>query len=458
MDFSLHSFILVIGLMVIVFIVYDGIKKVREAKANQLDQVIDLLAESDSLMGSEDLAHLDDLEIADDLGIPDALDLPASQEPNAAKQSTQFAPIVEPEIANQMEGDASTASDEEPQPEPQPLNGEIEIGEQFQAPEESTSTEIQEEESHSVFQVVEDEPEEVLESFSVNDEVEVEIVEGSKTPAKPQKPSKAEMMAKAIEAERVAREAQAQEKEVEIEPEVEQVEVSEKEPVPVLMEPVELGKQVDPNPPVQQELHLPEFVQQTLNEEPAEILTAQLDEPAIESFDLDDDLPIAEPEVKTKVRPQESVGERLADRPAAQEIFVINVIKEAEPLLSGAELNHIFKVCDMRFGEMDIFHRFEEANAQGKIQFSVVNSLKPGSFDMDTIDSMETPGISLFMSLPGPNNPMEAFDAMAEVALVFSRNFNANLYDESHSDLTPQTLEHYRHRIREYSRKQGVRK
>ena len=446
MDFSLHSFILVIGLMVIAFIVYDGIKKVREAKANQLDQDLDLLSESDSLMAeSEDFSHLDELEIADDL-VSDAF---ANKQDSAVEESriskTEFqipsedfvAPIEEPiEIESTVQ--------EEPVEE-------VALAESVEEELVEEPVTAVTEESENIFQV-EPEAEEVLESFSVNDEVEVEIVEEAEVIKKSQKPSKAEMLAKALEAERQARADQA---EAEEHVESEAVEVAETEPVPVLMEPVELGKQVDPNPPVQQELHLPEFVQQTLQEEPEEIITADVDEPEIEAFEFEDGDTVVE---QPKAAQQEKVGERLADRPAAQEIFVINVIKEGEPLLQGAELNHIFKVCDMRFGEMDIFHRFEQANAQGKIQFSVVNAVAPGKFDLDTIESIETPGISLFMSLPGPENPMEAFDAMAEVALVFSRNFNANLYDESHSDLTPQTLEHYRHRIREYSRKQVVKK
>ncbi len=232
--------------------------------------------------------------------------------------------------------------------------------------------------------------------------------------------------------------------------------------VPVLMEPVELGREVDPNPPLQQELHLPEFVTQALKEE---AIIAEKIEPDFDSFSIDDvdefndDQILTDSKVLAKnektVMP---VGEKLSERAAAQEIFVINVLKEGGPLLKGAELHHIFKVCDMRHGEMDIFHRFEESNGQGKIQFSVVDALKPGTFDLSTIDTMETKGISMFMSLPGPEDAMGAFDAMAEVALVFARNFGANLYDESHSDLTPQTLEHYRNRIREYSRKHFSRK
>ncbi len=162
-------------------------------------------------------------------------------------------------------------------------------------------------------------------------------------------------------------------------------------------------------------------------------------------------------EIDTKATDAVVVGERLKDRPPAQEVLVINVLKDDGEPLQGRDLHHVFKVCDLRFGEMDIFHRFEQANAKGKIQFSVANGVEPGTFDPSTLDTASTTGISFFMSLPGPEHPMEAFDAMLEVAHVFARNFNAELHDESHSDLTPQTIEHCRHRIREFSRKQKMK-
>lgn len=481
MDFSLHSFILVVGLLVIGFIIFDGIKKVREARANRLDDHLDLLdgdvTINDDILESD--ARYDDLEITDDL-------VQGSFNQASTPSKGESASVVEGnahEITEYDVNDRQHPSDESisvstakplfdiPQPDTSalddfPLQDEPagEVVQQVDAVDdvsESVANGVREtvhgEDGLHVghLESVEADADEELESFSA---VEEDYVADVSADVKSDKPSKAEVAAKLREAERLARESEQQEQ-LAPEPIVE-MEISEGEPVPVLMEPIELGRQVDPNPPVQHELHLPEFIQQTLNEEPEDPIVASDwdDETDFESFGIDDDdddvvlAPVAKNHAQEKQR-EPKVGERLAERPAAQEIFVINVLKENGPLLSGAELHHIFKACDMRFGEMDIFHRFEEANAQGKIQFSVVDALKPGTFDLGSIDSMETKGISLFMSLPGPTRPMEAFDAMAEVALVFSRNFKAQLYDESHSVLTPQTLEHYRHRIREYSRK-----
>mgnify|MGYP000249854282 FL=1 len=369
MDISLHSFILVVGLVVITFIVWDGIKRVRDSRNNQLDNNIDILdAETSEPAAEYSSADYDELEIADDL-----------------LQSDFLSKVVDEKLANDLVDDSAL--------------------------------------------------------------VEIHVAADEKKPqrvAKPQEvpPSKAEPKVDVTQAPVKPLE--------EIEPLLE-----DQGAVPVLMEPVELGSEVAPNPPKQHELHLPEFVQQALQDEP---ITASAGEPDFDPL-FSDPLDLVESEglsaggqSASAVAPQ-VVGEKLAQRAAAQEVIVINVLKDDEPLLKGEDLLQVFKACDMRHGEMDIFHRFEQANAQGKIQFSVVNALQPGIFDLDTMEEMSTPGISLFMSLPGPQNPMEAFDAMSEVALVFARNFNASLYDESHSALTPQTLEHYRNRVREFTRK-----
>jgi cell division protein ZipA len=411
MDINLHSFILVVGLIVIIFIVVDGIKKVREARSSQFDDDVldnDLL-DSDSAFEaapqSTDELHFNELEITDDLVTEAFVGEPQDY---IAKMSSHT--LAEDEFV----------TDDEP------------MLEHFSASGDSLAEQI--------------------------DEVPVSEAQLSERPRKrhANQPSKSEVEHKRRE----LAESQAPEENI-IEPLL-----GVPESVPVLMEPVHLGGEVDPNPPVQHEIVLPEFVQQSLKDQA--VITAELpvsgSEPDLNSFAVDDldDFPLDDL-LKTDQAQYSAgnafpVGEKLSERPAAQEVFVINVLKETGPLLTGAELHHIFKACDMRYGEMSIFHRFEEANAQGKIQFSVVNALKPGSFDLATIDDMETKGISLFMSLPGPHDAMGAFDAMAEVALVFARNFGASMYDESHSDLTPQTLEHYRNRVREYSRKQFSKK
>lgn len=139
--------------------------------------------------------------------------------------------------------------------------------------------------------------------------------------------------------------------------------------------------------------------------------------------------------------------------PDNQEVFVINVAAKSEPF-KGPDLLHILLACDLRFGEMDIFHRHEKANGTGAVQFSMANSVQPGIFDLDDIDNFSTPSVSFFMSVPGADDPMQAFDYMVETAQCLVKNLDGEMRDESRSVMTLQTLEHCRQRIRDFERRQ----
>lgn len=135
------------------------------------------------------------------------------------------------------------------------------------------------------------------------------------------------------------------------------------------------------------------------------------------------------------------------------EVVVINVETKGKPF-KGPDLLHILLACDLRFGEKNIFHRHEEANGVGAIQFSMANSVEPGYFDLDKIDDFTTPGVCFFMSVPGPKESIKAFEYMVETAQCLATNLQGELLDESRSAMTNQTLEHCRLRLQEFERRQ----
>jgi cell division protein ZipA len=139
-----------------------------------------------------------------------------------------------------------------------------------------------------------------------------------------------------------------------------------------------------------------------------------------------------------------------APQEADAEVVVIHVLARQPEGFPGDALHKIFSACDVRHGEMDIFHRHEQEKGQGPVQFSVANVTRPGTFDVAAMDALHLPGLSFFLRLPGPSRPLEAFDCMLETARVVARNLDGELQDESHSVFTTQTAEHCRQRIREF--------
>lgn len=148
-------------------------------------------------------------------------------------------------------------------------------------------------------------------------------------------------------------------------------------------------------------------------------------------------------------KPREQKASTLGD-----ELFVIKVMAEADKPYMGQDLLQVLLACDLRYGRMNVFHRYENADGTGAEQFSVANLVEPGSFELDAIDDFSTPGVVFFMTLPGPEQSMQAFEAMLETARCLVKNLGGTMRDQSHSVATKQTFEHYRQRIRDFERRQ----
>ena len=142
-----------------------------------------------------------------------------------------------------------------------------------------------------------------------------------------------------------------------------------------------------------------------------------------------------------------------ANRPEAREVVVINVLAKTGENFSGVKLKDLFEACGLDHGDLDIYHRHEETDTRSPVQFSVASAVEPGTFRPEDMAALSTPGISFFMSMPGPSNSLKAFEFMLETAQCVVRNLGGELKDERRSVMTPQTIEHCRQRIREFERK-----
>jgi cell division protein ZipA len=135
------------------------------------------------------------------------------------------------------------------------------------------------------------------------------------------------------------------------------------------------------------------------------------------------------------------------------EVFMLNVLACSSSGFRGEDILHILLACDLRFGDMNFFHRHELEAGRGAIQFSVANMMQPGIFDIDNMSDFNTPGLVFFLTLPGPEDMMTAFDYMLETAHAVARNLDGDVLDESRSALTKQSLEHCRQKIRDLERR-----
>lgn len=134
-----------------------------------------------------------------------------------------------------------------------------------------------------------------------------------------------------------------------------------------------------------------------------------------------------------------------------EELIVMNVLAGPDNAFTGDELFTTLRTCGLKFGEMNIFHRLEPLTRS--VQYSVASAREPGTFDMADMEAIRCPGLCLFMQLPGPDEPVAAFEDMLSVARSVVKTLGGEVRDEHRNIMTPQTVEHYRQRIVDFSRR-----
>lgn len=138
--------------------------------------------------------------------------------------------------------------------------------------------------------------------------------------------------------------------------------------------------------------------------------------------------------------------------------IVMTVMARSGEKFSGDRLRHALERADLYHGEMNIFHRHEQPrDHRTPTLFSAANVLAPGYFEPDRMDSISSPGIAMFMRLPGPESPVDAFQQMLEAARTVAQDLDGTLCDETRSTLTPQSINHLRERIADFGRRQMLK-
>lgn len=144
---------------------------------------------------------------------------------------------------------------------------------------------------------------------------------------------------------------------------------------------------------------------------------------------------------------------RMAPQPVEkiwQDVYVINLMGRPGHDLQGATLLSSLMALGFKFGEMDIFHRHEDPNGKGEVLFSMINMVKPGTFNPYRMEQFTTPGVSLFMQLPLRSNAAFAFEDMLQAADQLASDLDAMLTDMDRSPLSDETVARYRHELAAY--------
>mgnify|MGYP001275664499 CR=1 FL=1 len=147
-------------------------------------------------------------------------------------------------------------------------------------------------------------------------------------------------------------------------------------------------------------------------------------------------------------------GRRVSDE--FDRIVTLYIAARAGHVLRGPDIVVAAEKAGLAYGHLNVFHRLVSGHPERGPIFSVANIRKPGSFDMDTIQSLETPAIAFFLTLPAPVPALDAWDAMLPTAERMAELLDGVLLDEQRNALGRQRIAHLREELRTYDREQDV--
>ena len=151
-------------------------------------------------------------------------------------------------------------------------------------------------------------------------------------------------------------------------------------------------------------------------------------------------------EVQDDINASDDAVDAEASEEESQYIAVLHVTAIDGEQFSSKKICKTLEHLGLRHGKYKIYHRESLQNSDLSL-FSVANMVKPGYFDPEAEEQFKTPGISFFLVLPGPPDPITTFNEMIQTAKQVAQSLNGELLDADRSTFTLQRAQLIRDEI-----------
>lgn len=131
----------------------------------------------------------------------------------------------------------------------------------------------------------------------------------------------------------------------------------------------------------------------------------------------------------------------------------IHIVPNADPAFPGRAIEMAARHAGMELGAMNIFHMKNTVAPGSRFLFSLANLDESSGFDPAKWDSFETPGLTLFMSVPCAYHPGALFDKMAATAREIADTLGGKLQDQNRRPLTDKGIAVIHHQIEDIEEK-----
>jgi len=139
---------------------------------------------------------------------------------------------------------------------------------------------------------------------------------------------------------------------------------------------------------------------------------------------------------------------RVAEDP--HRVVVLNVMANADQVFSGPAVRQAVENTGFEYGDWQIFHYYSPSRGDTPPLFSLANMVKPGSFELEHMDDMNTAGLSLFMVPAGDEDDIVTFDTMLAKTRRLAEELGGEVRDARRSVLTRQAIGQIREQLNEW--------
>ncbi|MDN5782819.1 MAG: cell division protein ZipA [Luteimonas sp.] len=145
--------------------------------------------------------------------------------------------------------------------------------------------------------------------------------------------------------------------------------------------------------------------------------------------------------------------------PAGEEtIFVLHVASPEGTAFDGPDVHAALDAEGLKFGLNDFYHRVTDDNGEIESVYSVASMVKPGVLDPVDQDHLRTPGLTLFLILPGAIEGLRAMRDMMETANALAKRLGGQVLDDQRNRLKAQSAQYILDQIAELDRQARLRK
>lgn len=139
-----------------------------------------------------------------------------------------------------------------------------------------------------------------------------------------------------------------------------------------------------------------------------------------------------------------------------EKLLSLYIVAPPGEVFVGEAVQAALESAGLRYGDMHIYHRYPESRDTDIPIFGVANLIEPGTLEPERLAEQGTPGLTLFLQLPGPLPTLAAFDLFIRTAQQLTQALGGELRDKTRSAFSRQMFDHLRDDLQHYERRRQL--